>query len=164
MTISPEQWLGLLLVTEARRRSEREAWVPIAWLVRNRVESRRFRPTVEACVLQPRQFSKFNDWAPELAEGGPVAVWDAAGRWSKRERGLDALRAEAEEVARVVLEADRAAAPFSSLVLHFYSPQSMTPPGSVPGWWFREIAREVPIHGLNPDAFRFGESHASGRR
>lgn len=151
---TPEQWLGLLLVTESNRPHE---WPAIAWVVRNRVASRRFPSTVEKVVLQPSQFSRFNDWRHELAEGGPAAVWDAACHWSTVQ-GLDHLRHLAEIEATEVLDMPPGSGPFGQKVLHYYSPRSMRPPHSVPGWWWTEIVREVPVPGIDPDRFRFGES------
>ncbi len=152
------QWLGLLLVTESNQPHE---WPAIAWVVRNRVAMpRRFRSTVEGVVLQPKQFSRFNDWAPTLADGGPDAVWDAAMAWCRAQH-LDLLRSHAEQVAAEVLSAPPTSAPFGPLVLHYYSPRSMVPAFSVPPWWWTEIAREVPVPGVDPNRFRFGESHAA---
>lgn len=152
------QWLGMLLVTEAARPREHAAWPAICWVVRNRVATpRRFRSTVEGCLLQPKQFSRFNDWEDQLADGGPDAVWDAACAWTRRQH-LDPIRWDAEEVAAEVLAAPVESRPFGAKVLHYYSPVSMRPAFSAPSWWWDEIAREVPIPGVDPNDFRFGES------
>lgn len=157
---TPEQWLGLLLVTESARANE---WEPIAWVVRNRVASPRFPHTVEEVVLQPRQFSRFNDWAESLAEGGPAAVWDAAQAWLAGRPADLALLPDATALAAKVLAAPASAAPFGPRVLHYYSPRSMAPPHSVPRWWWREIEREVPLLRIDPNRFRFGESKERAR-
>lgn len=154
---SDADWVGLLLVTEAARKSERPAWGAICAVVRNRVASHRYPNTVEAVILQRYQFSRFSDWFHELDEGGPDAVWNAALAWVVK-GGMTALLHEATDFAAKALALPAGAAPFGPRALYYFSPVSMKPAGKRPWWWEDEVAREVPVPGVDPRRFVFGEA------
>lgn len=154
MTPTAEQWTGLAILTESAQPHE---WWPIAWTIRNRIESKHYPNTAEAVVLQPSQFSRFRDWRLELTEGGPQAVWDTAMAWVSKDKNETRLKA-ATACAAEVLSAMPWHRPFSAATVFYYSPQSMIPPMSKPVWWDSEVLCDVTPAGINPVRFRFGEA------
>ena len=106
-------WLARCIFSETKRPEEQEL---VAWVVRNRVEtSYRGKSTYRDVVLDPMQFSAFNDgsrkrvYYTSLLPGSSVPGWQTALRIAHDVRWGDP-------------EAWR---PFSSNTRHFYSEQSM---------------------------------------
>ncbi len=104
-------WLARCLVTESNR--PREQWY-VAWVVRNRVETRFAGATYREVVLEPFQFSAFN--APSAARDAALALTprSEAPHWR-----------EAVRIALTVSQAPVERRPFPVTVRHFYSPISM---------------------------------------
>ncbi len=112
-------WLARCLVTESNR--PREQWY-VAWVVRNRVETRFAGSTYREVVLEPFQFSAFNTPSPARDQALALTPLTEAAHWREAVRiALDVTRADAER------------RPFSITVRHFYSPVSMEG-GKTPTW------------------------------
>lgn len=147
---APHHWVGLCLVTESNLMHE---WGYIAWVIRNRVDSGRFKHSYEQVILQPWQFSAFNKWTTMKDKADPMTVFRLMSRgyyWSER-------LFHAVDVAREVIHADRdMEAPFSINVCHYWSPVSMRPPGSAPKWK-DDAKRLFTPEGVDPNRFVFAE-------
>ncbi len=133
-------WLARCIYAETKRTDEQFL---IAWVIRNRVETRyRKKTTYKRVILDPYQFSAFNP-----------------GAYSRRYyAGLDAFYSEpawqnALWVARRVLLADAKDRPFSVTTRHFYSERSMTGELKAPTW--SENKSPIKIKGFQIDARRF---------
>ncbi len=112
-------WLARCVYSETKRPQEQEL---VAWVVRNRVETRyRNRTSYESVVLDPYQFSGFND--------GRAKDFYAGLTPHSRARGWQTALRIAYEVRR----ADSTYRPFPPDTRHFYSEQSLPQPGS-PDW------------------------------
>lgn len=148
--MSSIQWLGLCALTES---NEPHEWWPVMWAIRNRVESKRYPNTFGAVVMQPSQFSAFNDWQgvgeDDMYELGLAHI---------RKHALADKLPYAEACAAHVIAAPMWQRPFSSRVLYYYSPVSMIPKRTQPKWWDAEVRREVLVSGVDPDRFVFGEA------
>lgn len=158
MSISQEpirdrDWLALCLASESNGIHE---WQYIAWVIKLRVEGQnRFPNTYRDVVLQPSQFSYFNEWT---AKGGARALTDHeiwmlamkgyAGAIYSRHRSL--LDGCAARVAALPLWQ----APFPVDTLHYYSPVSMKPKGSKPAWVPSARLLMTPS-GVDPQRFVF---------
>lgn len=105
-------WLARCIYSETKDPREMEL---VAWVVRNRVETGyRGRTTYESTVLDPRQFSAFNDDSPSL------------GFYSRLDKHHELLGwQEALRIAYLVRTDDGRRRPFSELTRHFYSEVSM---------------------------------------
>lgn len=99
----------------------------IAWVIRNRVESRHFPGTPRRVVREPMQFSSMIGPDPDAT---PAAI----------------------RAARGVLAAPPEADPTRGAT-HFYSPRSMRPEGTAPRW--ASALEEVRVPGIDPYRFRF---------
>lgn len=148
--VAPHHWLGLCLVTESNRPSE---WPYIAWVVRNRLDSHRFRHTYESIILQPYQFSAFNKWTTGTGIADPLTVFNNMVRgYSWVERIFHAT-----DTALNVIQADRSKdAPFPITVCHYWSPVSMRPPGRKPAW-ADDAKRLFTPEGIDPNRFVFAD-------
>lgn len=151
--ILPDRWLAYCLLTEADRLEE---WWHVGWVVRNRVESARHPSTYWQVILQPQQFSWFNGLTADRSdEVAAFAEVEASPRFS----GFGPRTvAAAEYVAGELITARRERAPFGSDVRHYWSPVSMRPQGSRPGW--SQGARCFTPPGLDPWRFVFAEAVA----
>ncbi len=112
-------WLARCIYSESNRPEEQRL---VAWVVRNRVETRYRGDTYREVVLEPRQFSAFNRPTPRrdlilsLTPRSTVPGWQQALR-----------------IALEVFQAPPSARPFPITVRHFYSPISM-PTDDPPPW------------------------------
>lgn len=152
-SIAPHHWLGLCLVTESNRPSE---WPYIAWVVRNRLDSHRFRHTYEAVILQPSQFSAFNKWTASPSSVDPLLVF------RHMVRGYTWVEQifHAGDIALQVINADRkTSAPFPITVCHYWSPVSMRPLGRKPTW-ADSAKRLFTPDGIDPNRFIFADGVA----
>jgi len=112
-------WLARVIYSESKRPEEQEL---VAWVVRNRVETRyRGKSTYRTVILDPYQFSAF------LRTGHQRPFYlqlNAASRTPGWQRALS--------IAYYVRKADESMRPFSLRTRHFYSERSMmlrsTPP------------------------------------
>lgn len=124
---TPAQWLGLCLRSESDQPHE---WPALAWVVRNRVEARRFPSDYQRVITQPMQFSYFND----LIRLPPEEAYKRAlVGYAGDSVGSNSLQ-HAEQCARAVIDAPRWQSPFSPHVLWFWAPGAMKPKGSDPSW------------------------------
>lgn len=105
-------WLARAIYSETKRPEEMEL---VAWVVRNRVETRyRGKTTYQAAVLDPFQFSAFNPGDRKRTFYGSLTPQ------SKAPGFANALR-----IAYSVRNADPSYRPFSKSTRHFYSERSM---------------------------------------
>lgn len=133
-------WLARCVYSESDRPHEQRL---VAWVVRNRVETRYRGYTYREVVLETKQFSAFNTPSPRrehilsLHQDAKLPAW------------RDVLR-----IALDVYEADPRERPFPVTTRHFYSPVSMvgrTEPAWVEG--MQPLSSEAL--GVDPDRFRF---------
>ncbi len=135
-------WLARCIYSESDRADERRL---VAWVVRNRVETRYRGDTYREVVLEPLQFSAFNAPSPRRT------YLLSLDQHSTTESWLGAL-----DIALEVYKADPAHRPISLETRHFYSPVSMDG-GKAPPW--AEQAEPVapdPL-GIDPRRFLFYE-------
>lgn len=163
MKVYPDHmWLALALISED---NEPHAYLPLAWVIRNRVESRRYPNTYREVVTQPSQFSAFNGLPAELANDFEKA---AAFVLKNQPRECDSLLLDdgpplgslAEEAAEAsILVAQRLirriGSPFSRRVLFFFAPGGMEAKEAFPWWWDKEVHNTIRLPGLT--RWVFGE-------
>ena len=113
-------WLARCIYSETKRPEEQEL---IAWVVRNRVESRyRGKSTYRQVVLDPFQFSAFNEEGPKSSYYRSLNVKHKQEGWKR-----------ALTIAYYVRHARPHYRPFSDQTFHFYSERSMRG-RKVPDW------------------------------
>lgn len=129
--LQPFEWLGLLLRSESDQPHE---WIPLAWVVRNRVEEAggRYPAAYRDVILQPKQFSYFNAFIGL----DPATTYDRARAGYAGDSVLwpDNDLRFAEQCAMAIMAAPRWQAPFSARVYTFWAPAAMKPAGSDPSW------------------------------
>jgi hypothetical protein len=133
-------WLARVIYSETKRPDEQEL---VAWVIRNRVETRyRGASTYEGAVLDPWQFSAFNEGGPKRGHYMGLDERSTAKGW-----------AVAVHIAHEVVTAPAYDRPFNAETRHFYSEQSMVG-RSHPAWATGQrpvsLDREV-----DPRRFRF---------
>lgn len=170
---TPPEWAALTIVTETNRPHE---MLPIAWVLRRRVESPRFPDTMQAVVLQPRQFSAWNPWTNGRFKGqfAQEEIWHEL--WKTLDQPTqEKLYPVALDCALNVLGGDQGyshpaipsvltnrkpapswSAPFGPDVCWYFSPISMVPVGSSPAWAASARRRFTPS-GIDPERFVFCE-------
>ncbi len=132
-------WLARCIYSETGRRHEQAL---VAWVVRNRVETRyRGESTYAAVVTDPFQFSAFNRGS--LTREFLLSV-DSTYTSSKWTQALD--------VAGDVIMADAEHRPFSITTRHFYSERSLGD-SDVPLWSLE--LEPVNLHPFSVDEKRF---------
>lgn len=132
-------WLARCIYSETGRRHEQAL---VAWVVRNRVETRyRGESTYAAVVIDPFQFSAFNRGS--LTREFLLTV-DSTYTSAKWEQALD--------VARDVILADSELRPFSITTRHFYSERSLD--GAEIPMWALEL-EPVDVYPFLVDEKRF---------
>lgn len=140
--IDPETlWLARAMFSESKRHDEQDL---VGWALRNRVESEyRGCTSYQGCVLDPFQFSAFISGQPKLGYyTGLTEISDVPG-W---QRTL--------ALAFYIRHADERFRPFSQLVRHFYSEQSMLDPDVVPDW-VGDLSPITPTRNTRLDERRF---------
>uniref|UniRef100_A0A7V2F767 Cell wall hydrolase SleB domain-containing protein n=1 Tax=Rhodothermus marinus TaxID=29549 RepID=A0A7V2F767_RHOMR len=134
-------WLARCIYSETDRPEEQRL---VAWVVRNRVETRYRGDTYREVVLEPLQFSAFNRPSPRRDFILSLTPQATAPGWQQ------ALR-----IALEVYQAPASARPFPITVRHFYSPISMSttdpPPWAQAGVPFEGAA----VAAIDPQRFRF---------
>jgi len=146
---TPGRWLALAIRSESERPHE---WLPIGWVIRNRVAHPSYPSDYRSAIRQAWQFSYFNSWIGRTDEEcwtGAVSGYAGQADASGELVALDAAMA--------VVTAPAWRAPFSHRVLHFWSPRSMDPVGSDPSW-ADSLSRIFTLPGIDEQRFRFGES------
>lgn len=143
LTIDPETlWLARCIYSESDRPHEQEL---VAWVVRNRVATgHRGQRSYRDVVLDPKQFSAFNDGAPRRGFYTSLQPDDRSPGWRR-----------ALLIASYVRRAPWSQRPFEINVQHFYSEVSMV--GRRHPTW---AAGKVPVRPnrafeLDPFRFRF---------
>lgn len=133
-------WLARCIYSETNRPDEQEL---VAWVVRNRVDTEyRGKTTYEGAVLDPWQFSAFN-------ENSPKRTFFLSLERDSREPGWQTALAIAERVAK----AHPDERPFTETTRHFYSERSMVGTRA-PNW--ANNRRPVPLNQeIDPQRFRF---------
>ncbi|GIV61322.1 MAG: hypothetical protein KatS3mg044_0188 [Rhodothermaceae bacterium] len=133
-------WLARCIYSESDRPDEQRL---VAWVVRNRVETGFRGTTYRDVVLEPRQFSAFNEPTPRRAYLLSLDPFTDHPAWQR-----------ALEIALEVYQAPAEQRPFPITVRHFYSPVSM--PTEAPPPWAR-AARPLDLArlGVDPERFRF---------
>lgn len=133
-------WLARCVYSESDRAHEQRL---VAWVVRNRVETSYRGTTYRDVVLEPRQFSAFNEPSLRrthilgLDENSPSAAWR-----------------QALEAALEVYHAPASQRPFPQTTRHFYSPVSMDG-GRTPHWAVGVPSLSSTRLGVDPYRFRF---------
>lgn len=163
---TPAEWAALTIVTETKRPHE---MLPIAWVLRRRVESPRFPDTMQAVVLQERQFSAWNPWTHGRFKGKfpPEEQWHEL--WKTLDQptqeklypvaldcALNVLGGQRPQGTLVLPPAPSWSAPFGPEVCWYFSPISMVPLGSSPAWAASARRRFTPS-GIDPERFVFCE-------
>jgi hypothetical protein len=133
-------WLARCLLSETNFAHEQRL---VAWVVRNRVETRYRGDRYREVVLEPMQFSAFN--TPSARRDQILGLNQYSG---------DATWRQALDVALEVYQADASANPFAITTRHFYSPISM-PGRREPPWSSSGNVVDVSRHGVDPLRFRF---------
>jgi hypothetical protein len=133
-------WLARVIYSETKRPYEQEL---VAWVVRNRVETRyRRASTYQQVVLDPWQFSAFNRNSPKRRHYSNLGVNSQAAGWQT-----------AMNIARDVYYAESEKRPFVKTTRHFYSERSMVG-RRAPAW--ANGKRPVSLdRNIDPRRFRF---------
>lgn len=141
-TISNEVlWLARCIYSETKRTEEQEL---VAWVVRNRVETRyRGQSTYPDVILDPYQFSAFNRGSRKRRFYMGLSPYSDSRGW------LQTMK-----VAHAVYYANEDERPFEITTRHFYSELSMT--GSrAPGWARGRRAVRLTNQHIDERRFRF---------
>ena len=132
-------WLARCIYSETGRRYEQEL---VAWVVRNRVETRyRGESTYAGVVLDPFQFSAFNRSSLTRVVLVSLDSTYASAKWT-----------QAFNVARNVILAEADMRPFPITTRHFYSERSLGE-ADVPLWALE--VEPITVHRYQVDAKRF---------
>ena len=135
-------WLARCIYSESNLKHEQEL---VAWVVRNRVETEYRGRTYREVILEPLQFSIFNEPSPRRAHILSLNHKSTSKAW------IQAL-----EVALDVYEADPINRPISIETRHFYSPVSMID-GKTPEWAKKADAIDLEDFQIDPSRFLFFE-------
>lgn len=134
-------WLARCIYSESNRPEEQRL---VAWVVRNRVETRYRGDTYREVVLEPRQFSAFNRPTPRRDLILSLTPQATTPGWQQ------ALR-----IALEVFQAPPSTRPFPITVRHFYSPISM-PTHDPPPWAQAAPPYQGPaVAHIDPQRFQF---------
>lgn len=158
MTITPQQWLALALITES---SQPREWLAVGSVILNRVERDSYPDDVVAVIRQPMQFSAFNS---TRALDATAAYLEVRRVQQLGELGTptSAFEAEALAVAEELLDdagrpLRRSRRPFGLAVLNYWSPRSMVPRGGLPPWTWSKL-RCFTLDGIDPWRFVYAET------
>ncbi|MEZ4699691.1 MAG: cell wall hydrolase [Rhodothermales bacterium] len=135
-------WLARCILSESDRADEQEL---VAWVVRNRVETRYRGDSYREVVLEPLQFSAFNTPSPRRT------YLLGLNQHSKVDSWLGAL-----QVAMKVYDAPDLNRPLSRETRHFYSPVSMKG-GKTPPWAVNATPLDLADRSIDPKRFLFFE-------
>ncbi len=133
-------WLARCIFSETKRPDEQEL---VAWVIRNRVETGyRGRRSYRDAVLDPWQFSAFNDNSPKRTYYSSLTFDSKPKGWKT-----------ALFIAYDVLNAPAYERPFPNKTRHFYSERSMK--GSVQPEWAGGKRPVALDRNIDPKRFRF---------
>jgi hypothetical protein len=142
MAMDEVMWLARCVLSESDRADEQRL---VAWVVRNRVETRYRGASYREVVLEPLQFSAFNTPSPRrtyllsLNQHAEGEGWEQAVAVA-----LDVYRAPSTE------------RPISQETRHFYSPISMKG-RTTPPWADRATPLDLSQWNIDPSRFLFFE-------
>ncbi len=133
-------WLARCVYSEADRANEQRL---VAWVVRNRVETGYRGNDYREVVLDPYQFSAFNEPSPRRDRILAFNQYSQNPLWQ-----------QALGIALDVYLASPLDRPFAVTTRHFYSPVSMKR-GATPDWAEGIQPVDVARFGIDPHRFRF---------
>ncbi|MEM1126669.1 MAG: hypothetical protein AAGI71_08460 [Bacteroidota bacterium] len=133
-------WLARCMLSESDRGDEQYL---VGWVVRNRVETQFRGRTYREVILEPRQFSAFNDPTPRRDYLTRLGVQDRGPAWRT-----------ALALALKVYEAPASHRPFDLTTRHFYSPISMVG-RTKPRWAEDATPLSSEALGVDPQRFQF---------
>lgn len=133
-------WLARCIYSESDRAHEQQL---VAWVVRNRVETKFRGTTYREVVLEPRQFSAFNE--PSIRRNHIMGLTPYSPSQSWR---------QALAIALDVYQAPASERPFAITTRHFYSPVSMDG-GRTPDWAQHTTPLSAARLGIDPQRFKF---------
>ena len=131
-------WLARCIYSESDRAHEQRL---VAWVVRNRAETGYRGSTYRDVVLEPRQFSAFNEPSSRRTHILSLTPHSLSRTWRR-----------ALAIALDVYKAPASQRPFHISTRHFYSPVSMKG-GRTPHW--AKNAEPLSSAGLGVDPYRF---------
>ena len=135
-------WLARCIYSESNLKHEQEL---IAWVVRNRVETEYRGSSYREVILEPLQFSVFNEPSPRRSHILSLNHKSTSKAWQ-----------QALEIALNVYESDPINRPISIETRHFYSPVSMLG-GRTPAWAKHAEAIDMEDFEIDPERFLFFE-------
>lgn len=124
-------WFARTIYSETKKPEEQTL---VAWVIRNRVESKYFPNTYKEVVLQQGQFSGMHATDKQFATNVSMEYADESPSWDS-----------ALSIARAVYYADPILRPLPGTVTHFYSPISVS---RTPSW----AAATKPAHEVRDPA------------
>ncbi len=133
-------WLARCIYSESDRGHEQQL---VAWIVRNRAETDYRGTTYREVILEPRQFSAFNE--PSIHRNHILSLTP---------HSLSKAWRRALAIALEVYQAPASKRPFSITTRHFYSPVSMKG-GRTPQWAKNVEPLSSVQLGVDPQRFRF---------
>ncbi|MFQ5568092.1 MAG: hypothetical protein ACE5G0_00370 [Rhodothermales bacterium] len=140
-------WLARCIYSESDRAHEQRL---VAWVVRNRVETAYRGESYREVVLEPRQFSAFNE--PSTRRNHILSL---------NQHSLSASWRQALGIALDVYRAPASKRPFPITTRHFYSPVSMDG-GRTPHWAENAPSLSSARLGIDPQRFRFFDNVDEG--
>lgn len=152
MNTPSELWLGLALRSETDQPHE---WIPVGWVIRNRLEHRNYPSSYYKVITAARQFSYFNQFRGTEDESN---LFEEAyeGYAGDRVGWVENDFHKAVMCAGHIIHSPRWMAPFGPNVLNFWSPVSMVPSGSHPSW--ASNLNWITLPGISKNRFIFGET------
>ena len=133
-------WLARCIYSESDRAHEQRL---VAWVVRNRVETKYRGETYRKVILETRQFSAFNE--PSIHRKHLLSL---------NQYSLSRVWRQALEIALDVYQVSASKRPFHITTRHFYSPISMEG-GRTPRWAVNATPLSAARLGVDPHRFKF---------
>ncbi len=133
-------WLARCIYSESDRAHEQRL---VAWVVRNRVETKYRGETYRKVILEPRQFSAFNE--PSIHRKHLLSL---------NQYSLSRAWRQALEIALDTYLTSASHRPFLVTTRHFYSPISMDG-GRMPDWAVNATPLPAARLGVDPHRFKF---------
>ena len=133
-------WLARCIYSESDRAHEQRL---VAWVVRNRVETKYRGETYRKVILEPLQFSAFNE--PSIHRNHLLSL---------NQYSLSKAWRQALDIALDVYQDAASKRPFHITTRHFYSPISMKG-GRTPRWAKNTTALSAARLGVDPHRFKF---------
>lgn len=142
------QWGGLCARSESDRPHE---WPALLWVIRYRTLSPRYPDTAADVVLQPNQFSYFNQWTGRAINADAIYVSASLG-YAGDEQGWHGNDLDsAIQCARQIFDAPFWTAPFDRRFTTFWAPGGMENKNPA---WAKNLVEILKLPGL--ERWRFG--------